>query len=167
MTWEGPPGKLNGELQGYMVEYSTPATQQVSLEWQTKAGQKHQMDWSWKDTFILTSLFISADSFRWTLDWTLSCQSTCPCRYPMCPSEFVPIPGRGGDPGPPHRLWLSSVLVSGKPFMSIQQIKMIVDIVRIKDEEKNTFSLFPQKWRNLEVSHFFFFLLSNSLCCDL
>uniref|UniRef100_A0A8C4EKE0 receptor protein-tyrosine kinase n=1 Tax=Dicentrarchus labrax TaxID=13489 RepID=A0A8C4EKE0_DICLA len=31
MTWEGPPGKLNGELQGYVVEYSTPATQQVSL----------------------------------------------------------------------------------------------------------------------------------------
>lgn len=31
MTWEGPPGKLNGELQGYMVEYSTPAAQQVSL----------------------------------------------------------------------------------------------------------------------------------------
>lgn len=30
MTWEGPPGKLNGELQGYMVEYSTPASQQVS-----------------------------------------------------------------------------------------------------------------------------------------
>uniref|UniRef100_A0A3Q1GM54 receptor protein-tyrosine kinase n=1 Tax=Acanthochromis polyacanthus TaxID=80966 RepID=A0A3Q1GM54_9TELE len=25
MVWEGPPGKLNGELQGYMVEYSTPA----------------------------------------------------------------------------------------------------------------------------------------------
>uniref|UniRef100_A0A3P8T8H3 receptor protein-tyrosine kinase n=1 Tax=Amphiprion percula TaxID=161767 RepID=A0A3P8T8H3_AMPPE len=23
MAWEGPPGKLNGELQGYMVEYST------------------------------------------------------------------------------------------------------------------------------------------------
>ncbi len=31
MTWEGPPGKLNGELQGYIVEYSTPAAQQVSL----------------------------------------------------------------------------------------------------------------------------------------
>lgn len=31
MMWEGPPGKLNGELQGYMVEYSTPAEQQVSL----------------------------------------------------------------------------------------------------------------------------------------
>uniref|UniRef100_A0A3Q1C9G2 receptor protein-tyrosine kinase n=1 Tax=Amphiprion ocellaris TaxID=80972 RepID=A0A3Q1C9G2_AMPOC len=30
MAWEGPPGKLNGELQGYMVEYSTPAAQQVS-----------------------------------------------------------------------------------------------------------------------------------------
>ncbi|XP_035011043.2 tyrosine-protein kinase receptor UFO [Hippoglossus stenolepis] len=29
MTWEEPPGKLNGELQGYMVEYSTPVTQQV------------------------------------------------------------------------------------------------------------------------------------------
>ncbi|XP_075957055.1 tyrosine-protein kinase receptor UFO [Anarhichas minor] len=28
VTWEGPPGKLNGELQGYLVEYSTPATQQ-------------------------------------------------------------------------------------------------------------------------------------------
>lgn len=31
MMWEGPPGKLNGELQGFMVEYSTPAAQQVSL----------------------------------------------------------------------------------------------------------------------------------------
>lgn len=30
MTWEGPLGKLNGELQGYIVEYSTPASQQVS-----------------------------------------------------------------------------------------------------------------------------------------
>ncbi|XP_075892746.1 tyrosine-protein kinase receptor UFO isoform X1 [Nelusetta ayraudi] len=27
MTWEEPSGKLNGELQGYMVEYSTPAAQ--------------------------------------------------------------------------------------------------------------------------------------------
>uniref|UniRef100_A0A3Q3WBY6 receptor protein-tyrosine kinase n=1 Tax=Mola mola TaxID=94237 RepID=A0A3Q3WBY6_MOLML len=25
MTWEEPPGKLNGKLQGYVVEYSTPA----------------------------------------------------------------------------------------------------------------------------------------------
>lgn len=32
MTWEGPPGKLNGELQGYMVEYSTPATQQFVVD---------------------------------------------------------------------------------------------------------------------------------------
>lgn len=30
MTWEGPPGKLNGELQGYRVEYQTPAAQPVS-----------------------------------------------------------------------------------------------------------------------------------------
>uniref|UniRef100_A0A8D0AKQ0 receptor protein-tyrosine kinase n=1 Tax=Sander lucioperca TaxID=283035 RepID=A0A8D0AKQ0_SANLU len=28
VMWEGPPGKLNGELQGYVVEYSTPAAQQ-------------------------------------------------------------------------------------------------------------------------------------------
>uniref|UniRef100_A0A4W6CQX2 receptor protein-tyrosine kinase n=1 Tax=Lates calcarifer TaxID=8187 RepID=A0A4W6CQX2_LATCA len=32
MTWEGPPGKLNGELQGYMVEYSTPASQQFVVD---------------------------------------------------------------------------------------------------------------------------------------
>lgn len=32
MTWEEPPGKLNGELQGYMVEYSTPATQQFVVD---------------------------------------------------------------------------------------------------------------------------------------
>ncbi|MEQ2177956.1 hypothetical protein GOODEAATRI_009117, partial [Goodea atripinnis] len=32
VTWEEPLGKLNGELQGYMVEYSTPSTQQVSQE---------------------------------------------------------------------------------------------------------------------------------------
>lgn len=31
VMWEEPPGKLNGKLQGYMVEYSTPATQQVSV----------------------------------------------------------------------------------------------------------------------------------------
>lgn len=31
MTWEMPPGKLNGELQGYVVEYSTASAQQVSL----------------------------------------------------------------------------------------------------------------------------------------
>lgn len=29
VMWEQPSGKLNGQLQGYMVEYSTPATQQV------------------------------------------------------------------------------------------------------------------------------------------
>uniref|UniRef100_A0A3B5BMU7 receptor protein-tyrosine kinase n=1 Tax=Stegastes partitus TaxID=144197 RepID=A0A3B5BMU7_9TELE len=32
MAWEGPPGKLNGELQGYMVEYSTPAAQQFIVD---------------------------------------------------------------------------------------------------------------------------------------
>lgn len=32
MTWEGPPGRLNGELQGYVVEYSTPTAQQVTSE---------------------------------------------------------------------------------------------------------------------------------------
>ncbi|XP_054867823.1 tyrosine-protein kinase receptor UFO [Amphiprion ocellaris] len=32
MAWEGPPGKLNGELQGYMVEYSTPAAQQFVVD---------------------------------------------------------------------------------------------------------------------------------------
>lgn len=32
VAWEGPPGKLNGELQGYMVEYSTPDTQQFLVD---------------------------------------------------------------------------------------------------------------------------------------
>ncbi|XP_033971769.1 tyrosine-protein kinase receptor UFO [Trematomus bernacchii] len=32
LTWEGPPGKLNGELQGYMVEYSTPNAQQFVVD---------------------------------------------------------------------------------------------------------------------------------------
>ncbi|XP_047247326.1 tyrosine-protein kinase receptor UFO [Girardinichthys multiradiatus] len=32
VTWEEPPGKLNGELQGYMVEYSTPSTQQFVVD---------------------------------------------------------------------------------------------------------------------------------------
>ncbi|KAJ0021915.1 hypothetical protein NQD34_009405 [Periophthalmus magnuspinnatus] len=32
MTWQEPPGKLNGELQGYMVEYSTPAQQQFTVD---------------------------------------------------------------------------------------------------------------------------------------
>ncbi|XP_010790728.1 tyrosine-protein kinase receptor UFO-like, partial [Notothenia coriiceps] len=32
LTWEGPPGKLNGELQGYMVEYSAPNAQQFVVD---------------------------------------------------------------------------------------------------------------------------------------
>ncbi|XP_029964813.1 tyrosine-protein kinase receptor UFO isoform X2 [Salarias fasciatus] len=32
MAWEEPLGRLNGELQGYMVEYSTPAAQQVVVD---------------------------------------------------------------------------------------------------------------------------------------
>uniref|UniRef100_A0A8D0AT07 receptor protein-tyrosine kinase n=1 Tax=Sander lucioperca TaxID=283035 RepID=A0A8D0AT07_SANLU len=34
VMWEGPPGKLNGELQGYVVEYSTPAAHMLwTLDW--------------------------------------------------------------------------------------------------------------------------------------
>lgn len=111
MTWEGPPGKLNGELQGYMVEYSTPAAQQVS-PWHNintaptwsgcrsclsaqKIFPSHKTD---KSCFVVHSSL-------WIPDWTLSCQSICPYPCPMCLSEFAPIRGQGRDPGPPHRLW--------------------------------------------------------------
>lgn len=40
MTWEEPPGKLNGKLQGYVVEYSTPAAQQVAL---VHSQEKHKL----------------------------------------------------------------------------------------------------------------------------
>lgn len=98
MAWEEPPGKLNGELQGYMVEYKTPAAQQVSLghvKSQTKAGFTKL-----KDPFVLAC---SVDSFMWIPDWKRSCQSTCRPHCPMCPSGFAPTLGRGGAPGPPHR----------------------------------------------------------------
>ncbi|KAM9733857.1 LOW QUALITY PROTEIN: tyrosine-protein kinase receptor UFO-like [Menidia menidia] len=32
LMWAEPPGKLNGELQGYMVEYGTPAAQQLVVD---------------------------------------------------------------------------------------------------------------------------------------
>uniref|UniRef100_A0A665UC41 receptor protein-tyrosine kinase n=1 Tax=Echeneis naucrates TaxID=173247 RepID=A0A665UC41_ECHNA len=32
MTWEGPPGRLNGDLQGYLVEYSTPLVVDTGLD---------------------------------------------------------------------------------------------------------------------------------------
>ncbi|XP_056296945.1 tyrosine-protein kinase receptor UFO [Pseudoliparis swirei] len=32
LTWEGPPGRMNGELQGYLVEYSTPASHQLTVD---------------------------------------------------------------------------------------------------------------------------------------
>ncbi|XP_068441313.1 tyrosine-protein kinase receptor UFO [Clinocottus analis] len=32
LTWEEPPGKLNGELQGYLVDYSTPAAHQLTVD---------------------------------------------------------------------------------------------------------------------------------------
>uniref|UniRef100_A0A672IZX1 receptor protein-tyrosine kinase n=1 Tax=Salarias fasciatus TaxID=181472 RepID=A0A672IZX1_SALFA len=42
MAWEEPLGRLNGELQGYMVEYSTPAARSVS------AGQSPPaFSWHW------------------------------------------------------------------------------------------------------------------------
>ena len=44
MTWEEPLGKLNGELQGYMVEYSTPAAQQVRhTHTHTHTHTKHKL----------------------------------------------------------------------------------------------------------------------------
>uniref|UniRef100_A0A8C6T835 receptor protein-tyrosine kinase n=1 Tax=Neogobius melanostomus TaxID=47308 RepID=A0A8C6T835_9GOBI len=32
MAWQKPPGKMNGELQGYLVEYSTPLTVEAGLD---------------------------------------------------------------------------------------------------------------------------------------
>uniref|UniRef100_A0A667XZE1 receptor protein-tyrosine kinase n=1 Tax=Myripristis murdjan TaxID=586833 RepID=A0A667XZE1_9TELE len=32
LTWEPPPGKLNGELKGYMLEYSTPNMEQALVD---------------------------------------------------------------------------------------------------------------------------------------
>lgn len=113
MTWEGPPGKLNGELQGYMVEYSTPAAQQVSLG--HVLSQPNTSWWSLSLFIKLTvSLFSFVDSLLWIPDWTLSCQSICLSPCPMCLFECVPIQGRGKDPGPPHRLWHLLLLVSDK-----------------------------------------------------
>lgn len=31
LTWQEPPGKINGELQGYIVEYSTPTQHQITV----------------------------------------------------------------------------------------------------------------------------------------
>lgn len=101
MTWEGPPGKLNGELQGYVVEYSTPAAQEVTSG--TMAGSTRAAGHMCEGQLILTSEPFSVSSFLWTLVWTPSCQSTCPRRCPMCLSEFVPTPGQEGGPGRPPR----------------------------------------------------------------
>lgn len=107
MTWEGPPGKLNGELQGYMVEYSTPATQQVSVG-NIHSQQNTTKTCDGKKIFTLfgtdcpTLFFV--DSLLSILDWTLTCQSICLYPCPMCLFECVPIQVEGKDPGPPHRL---------------------------------------------------------------
>ncbi|KAM3616369.1 uncharacterized protein V6R79_016901 [Siganus canaliculatus] len=53
MAWEEPPGKLNGELQGYMVEYSTPAARQFVVD----AGLDTEV-------YINLSLPLSNVSFR-------------------------------------------------------------------------------------------------------
>uniref|UniRef100_A0A674P4H6 receptor protein-tyrosine kinase n=1 Tax=Takifugu rubripes TaxID=31033 RepID=A0A674P4H6_TAKRU len=47
MAWEGPPGRLNGELQGYMVEYSTPAAQQVSRGRSHADPPPTEFSWHW------------------------------------------------------------------------------------------------------------------------
>lgn len=70
MTWEGPLGKLNGELQGYMVEYSTPAEQQVSLG-HLYSQQKCNANLQWFQTLFLKltmNLSFLVDSMWWIPD---------------------------------------------------------------------------------------------------
>uniref|UniRef100_A0A8C6T7W7 receptor protein-tyrosine kinase n=1 Tax=Neogobius melanostomus TaxID=47308 RepID=A0A8C6T7W7_9GOBI len=47
MAWQKPPGKMNGELQGYLVEYSTPAQQQVSMRLSNCGSSPPAFSWHW------------------------------------------------------------------------------------------------------------------------
>lgn len=114
VMWEQPSGKLNGQLQGYMVEYSTPATQQVRNTFTVNKVAKFTNAWRKCQFFlIMTDRFFS---FRLSSipDWALSSQSICLSPCPMSLSECVPIQGRVKDPGHPFRLWHSTFLVSNK-----------------------------------------------------
>uniref|UniRef100_A0A7N8X2N1 receptor protein-tyrosine kinase n=1 Tax=Mastacembelus armatus TaxID=205130 RepID=A0A7N8X2N1_9TELE len=71
MTWEGPPGKLNGELQGYMVEYSTPGTQQFLVDTRLNAELLINLSAPLSNVSFRVCAYTGAGQGPWTHTQTL------------------------------------------------------------------------------------------------
>lgn len=86
VMWEQPSGKLNGQLQGYMVEYSTPATQQVRNTFTVNKVAKFTNAWRKCPFFlIMTDRFFLSGCHQYRLGHWVRNQSVCPpvqCLFP-------------------------------------------------------------------------------------
>uniref|UniRef100_A0A3Q2R0G5 receptor protein-tyrosine kinase n=1 Tax=Fundulus heteroclitus TaxID=8078 RepID=A0A3Q2R0G5_FUNHE len=104
MAWEEPAGKLNGELQGYMVEYSTPSTQQVSREDRQEGGLK--------DSSSVSPL--SNVSFR-------VCAYTGAGRGPWTPVQTLVLnyPGGSGPAAFSWHWWYVVMAVTGSVALAV------------------------------------------------
>ncbi|TNN01186.1 hypothetical protein fugu_010568 [Takifugu bimaculatus] len=121
MAWEGPPGRLNGELQGYMVEYSTPAAQQFYVD----TGLDTELS-------INLSMPLSNVSFR-------VCAYTGAGRGPWTPSQTLslvsPEMGEFRDPPPAGFSWHWWYVVMGIAGAVSMAVLMVVYVAKLRRKE--------------------------------
>ncbi|XP_047450141.1 tyrosine-protein kinase receptor UFO isoform X2 [Mugil cephalus] len=90
MRWEGPPGKLNGELQGYRVEYSTPAAPQLVVDTGLDPELSINLSVPLSNVSFRVCAYTSAGQGPWTLTQTLTLTSAemGESRDPSSPPAF-------------------------------------------------------------------------------
>uniref|UniRef100_A0A8D3CZQ4 receptor protein-tyrosine kinase n=1 Tax=Scophthalmus maximus TaxID=52904 RepID=A0A8D3CZQ4_SCOMX len=116
MAWEGPPGKLNGDLQGYRVEYSTPATQQVVVD----AGLDTELS-------INLSVPLSNVSFR-------VCAYTGAGHGPWTPTQTLTLiaPGPSSPPAFSWHWWYVVMAIAGAVAIAVL---MAVYVAKLRRKE--------------------------------
>ncbi|CAG12757.1 unnamed protein product, partial [Tetraodon nigroviridis] len=115
MTWEGPPGRLNGDLQGYMVEYQTPAAQQFYV-----------------DTGLDTELSINLSAPLSNVSFRV-CAYTGAGRGPWTPTQTLTL--ISPDPTPPAFSWHWWYVVMAIAGAVAMAVLMVVYVAKLRRKE--------------------------------
>ncbi|KAI3354022.1 hypothetical protein L3Q82_018584 [Scortum barcoo] len=116
MTWEEPPGKLNGKLQGYMVEYSTPAAQQFVMD----TGLDTELS-------INLSLPLSNVSYR-------VCAYTGAGQGPWTPTQTLTLttPGSSSPPAFSWHWWYVVMAIAGAVSIAVLMAVYVAKLRRAR-----------------------------------
>uniref|UniRef100_A0A7N5ZX85 receptor protein-tyrosine kinase n=1 Tax=Anabas testudineus TaxID=64144 RepID=A0A7N5ZX85_ANATE len=116
MTWEEPPGKLNGELQGYMVEYSTPGTQQLLVD-------------TGLDTELLINLTVPLSNVSFRV-----CAYTGAGQGPWTPTQTLTLiaPGPTSPPAFSWHWWYVVMAIAGAVSIAVF---MAVYVAKLRRKE--------------------------------